>query len=159
MPARASSSRNSGTQAKRRVDGEDVGAGDSRSSPRVQFAPFAVQLLCSVQSDDAAAVPFSSVQLVHFTSLKHAAQHVAVVLHANDGASLPTLLEQHVPLVVCKLPHDAVLLTAAAAAPVTSSVCTSASRERMPRKSQALKFHGKSWTKPKDVLSLEKIYT
>ena len=132
MPPRASSSRNSGTQAKRRVDGEDVGAGDSRSSPRVQFAPFAVQLLCSVQSDDAAAVPLSSVQLVHFTELKHAAQHAAIVLHSNDAPSLP-LLEQHVPLVVCKLPHDAVLLTAAAAAPVTSSVCTSASREHMPR--------------------------
>ena len=125
MPPRASSSRNSGTQAKRRVDGEDVGAGDSRSSPRVQFAPFAVQLLCSVQSDDAAAVPLSSVQLVHFTSLKHAAQHVAVVLHANDGASLPTLLEQHVPLVnSCRIPHDAKLPTPAAAPPVTSSVCT-----------------------------------
>ena len=114
MPPRASSSRNSGTQAKRRVDGEDVGAGDSRSSPRVQFAPFAVQLLCSVQSDDAAAVPFlSSVQLVHFLLLKHAAQHAAVVLHANDGASLPTLPEQHIPLVVFKIvPHEAAVPTA-----------------------------------------------
>ena len=84
----------------------------------------AVQLLCSVQSDDAPNVPLwlSCVQLVHCTELKHAAQHAAIVLHSNDAPSLP-LLEQHVPLVVCKLPHDAVLLTAAAAAaPVMSSV-------------------------------------
>ena len=114
--------------------GEDAGAG-GRSSPRVQFPRFAVQLLCSVQSDDAPAVPLwlSCVQLVHFTELKHAAQHAAIVLHSNDAPSLP-LLEQHVPLVVCKLPHDAVLLTAAAAAPVMSSVRTSASCDRMPRK-------------------------
>ena len=86
----------------------------------MQFPGFvAVQLLCSVQSDDAVAVLTSSVQLVHLVSLKHAAQHAAVVLHANDGAATcPTL--QHVPLVVSKLPHDA-QLPSAAAAPVMST--------------------------------------
>jgi hypothetical protein len=104
----------------------------------VQFPRSAVQLLCSVQSEDAAAVvPLSSVQLVHVMSLKHAAQHAAVVLHANGGASMPSLLEQHVPLVnSCRILHDAKLPTPAAAPPVTSSVCTSASREHMPRKSK-----------------------
>ena len=95
------------------VVGADVGA-NGRSSPRVQFPGVVAQLLCSVQSDDAAAVPFlSSVQLVHFLLLKHAAQHAAVVLHANDGASLPTLPEQHIPLVVFKIvPHEAAVPTA-----------------------------------------------
>ena len=92
----------------------------------MQFPRSAVQLLCSVQSEDAAAVvPLSSVQLVHVMSLKHAAQHAAVVLHANGGASMPSLLEQHVPLVnSCRILHDAKLPTPAAAPPVTSSVCT-----------------------------------
>ena len=90
----------------------------------MQFPGFvAVQLLCSVQSDDAVVVTISSVQLVHLISLKHAAQHAAVALHANDGASCPTVsFEQHIPLVV--LPHDAAL-PSAAAAPVMSSDCTS----------------------------------